>query len=270
MAKKWNRYSYYCETEQLHIVEDQLRDVAPTQCQHDAGHTITADSVSIVETIHKGQVEVENTVDKEDHDPVRVVVAPGRTGYRMCDRDIKIITAKMGDESFEDMKVNMADNVRIGWGEVTVVGVYKDDGAGGYELCADQTDADSNACLTILDFHPDDQEATPTKTVYEIQGGTLWVDDSLPNDANKWEHQVYVIVAPNIPKAMGGGVRFFDGYLYPYKGNWMQTNNTLAIELDPAQSIEVSRLRVWAYYPAGAGSHTHILRLRTFRPTSTF
>jgi len=196
----------------------------------------------------------------------RVVVQPGRTGYYMCDRDIKINTAKFSEaDALEDLKVIVSTNKRESWGEFSLVGCYKKSGED-YVACTDQADADANAVLMVLDYIAINQ-STDGAIEYDFKGGCLWSDDNL--EEPRWEHRLYCMMAPNIPPSMGGGVRFFDGYLYPYHGKWQECVNSLALTIDPSQSVEAARSRFWIYYPQGA-VQSHILRVITFRQRDTF
>jgi hypothetical protein len=212
------------------------------------------------------KVDVENFATIEDPTKVvqRVVVQPGRTGYFMCDRDIKINTGVVGADSFQDLKVNSSDNKQESWGEVSLVGCYKLD-SGNYVACADQADADTNAVLSVYDYVAINQ-TTDAAIEYDFKGGALWSDASLVADV--WEHRMYAMLAPNIPAASGGSVRFFDGYLYPYQGKWQECVNSLSLKIDPSQSVEAARIRFWIYYPAGA-KQNHVLRIITYRKPET-
>jgi len=206
------------------------------------------------------------TLDQPQKEVQRVVVQPGRTGYYMCDRDIKISTSMFGQaDAIQDLKVTVADNKQADWGEMSLVGCYKLV-AGDYVSCADQADADVNAVLSVFDFVAKNQ-TTDSPTEYDFKGGCLWSDPNLAADV--WEHRMYAMMAPNIPVAMGGGVRFFDGYLYPYQGKWQEAVNSLALKIDPSASVEAARIRFWLYYPAGA-KQNHVLRFITYRRPETF
>ena len=222
---------------------------------HDNTPTSQVDSVSI-----EGVVEgPENSL--------RVYPAPNRTGYYLCDRDIKLYTSKVTTaDSVEDYKVNLSTKVQEDWDEAILIGCYKDDGGGGYTECADQADADTNACLSIWDFHPHDQTADKTPINYDLKGGALALVGGLQGLAeDKHLHRIYAVVAPNIL-----GIRFFDGYMEPYEGGGeMSSINPLAVFLDVGQSPELSRLRLFIYYPKGVGQ-TYIFRVIMFRPLNTF
>ena len=179
-------------------------------------------------------------------------------GYYLCDRDVKLKTAVVDEASaIEDLRVDPSTNLRAGWGEATLVGVYKDD-AGSMVQCADQADADLNAILTVVTYQAK-TSGTPIK--YELRGGALYADPA----TSGWENQVYAIAAPQIPLDSGGQIPFFDGYLAPYAGDWMQSINPAASEMDPEATPLASELCVWVYYPAGVKLE-HVLRFVTYRP----
>jgi len=184
----------------------------------------------------------------------------------MCDRDIKVNTAIYADaDACEDLKVNVSDNKQVDWDEVSFVGCFKKSGDD-YVACDDQTDADTNAVLSIYDYVAVNQgDNGPIE--YDFKGGCLWSDCDLVEP--KWEHRMYAMMAPNLPPSMGGGVRFFDGYLYPYEGKWQECINSLALTIDPSLSVEAARVRFWIYYPAGA-KQSHVLRVITYRKPQTF
>jgi hypothetical protein len=205
-----------------------------------------------------------STIDDPEREVQRVIVQPGRTGYYMCDRDIRVSTSIYeAADSFEDLKVNPADNKRIDWGEVSHVGCFKLD-SGDYVLCTSQADADANAVLSVWDYIANDQTQDDDPVDIDLKGGTFYIDSTLADDADKWKHQIYAMLAPNIPAAMGGQIVIFDGYMWPYRGCRMETINTMGLKIDPSQSVEAARLRVWIYHPAGVKLN-HVLRLITFR-----
>lgn len=214
------------------------------------------------------QVDIENFASVENtsegHVVPRVVIQPGRTGYYMCDRDIRVSTAIVDSSALEDLKVNPSTNKQEPWGEVSLVGCYKMSGAD-YIECVDQADADTNAVLTIFDYLAINQ-TTDSPIEYDFKGGALWSDASLTGDL--WKHRMYAVMAPNLPVAIGGGVRFFDGYLYPYQGKWQEAVNTLSLKVDPSQSVEAARIRFWIFYPEGA-KQNHVLRVMTYRKPET-
>jgi hypothetical protein len=204
------------------------------------------------------------TIEHPDREVQRVVMQPARSHYYMNFRDFKLKTSVV-DSSFEDVRVNPLDNKRADWSEMSLVGCYKGDDSAGFTLCDDQTDADSNATLSIWDYLATDQESTPTPVDVDIMGGILWVNEGLSGAGEDiWKHQLYALMAPNLPTSMGGAVPFFDSYLYPHKGKWTSALNTLAITLDPSLTQEAARIRFWIYYPAGA-KETHILGLKSYR-----
>lgn len=221
-------------------------------------NTPTTDSV---------RVEVDNmaTLANPEKDVQRVGVQPARTGYYMCDRDIKINTATMGSDSLQDLKVNKTTHQEENWGEFNLVGCYKKVD-GDYVACDDQTDADSNAVLSIYDYIALNQ-TTEEAVEYDFKGGCLWSDSALEEPV--WEHRMYAVMAPNIPPSFGGSCRFFDGYLYPYQGKWQECVNSLGLIIDPSLTVEAARIRFWFFYPAGV-KQNHVLRIVTYRKPETF
>jgi hypothetical protein len=204
------------------------------------------------------------TLEDPDHEIQRVIVQPARTGYYMCNRDIRLNTAiHDAADSFADAKVDPTTNVLGTWDEVTHVGCFKLDG-GNYVQCADQADADTNAVLSVWDYLANDQTPAKNPIDYDLKGGVFFIDSALADDADKWKHQMYVMMAPNIPASMGGRVTFFDGYMWPYRGTRMDSINTMAREMNPYVTPEAARVRVWIYYPAGVKLQ-HVMRIITFR-----
>ncbi len=194
------------------------------------------------------------------------------TGNQMCDRDIKLVTSTL-DDSFEDLKPVLSQIMgphsykRVEWEEVSLSAVYAKDGGDNYVACANQLDASTSGVLSVWDFQCHDQTPSKNLIAWDIAGGGIKIDGNL--SGNPWDHQLYVIGAPNIPASMGGQVRFFDGYLACDTGSEISTENPEAKKLDPALSPEASKFRIMLYYPAGA-KQTHVLRLRTYRPPGTF
>lgn len=184
---------------------------------------------------------------------------PSSPNTRMCDRDAIVRTGVMTN-THEDLKVNTATMQRENWNELVFMGCFKGDDVSGYAPCTDQADADANAVLSVWNYQAHDG-TNPIR--YEIRGGSLWVDSNLVEPVEA--HQIYVIVAPDIPLAMGGNVKFFDGYLYQFSGYRMEAENSTASVLDPTLSTYASMLRVYIFYPPGA-KQSHVLRLITYRP----
>lgn len=266
MASEIFKYRIWCETEQVFVTtwdEDE-----PTVCPNNNTHTIDGDQTAVIDEVTESHVEIDNmaTLDSPLKSVQRVVMQPARTGYYMCDRDVKISTGYCTEaDALEDLKVNPANNKQIPWGEVSLVGCYKLSGED-YVLVDDQADADANAVLTIIDMVCIDQ-TTQAAIEYDFKGGCLWCDSNLQGD--KWGHRLYCMMAPNIPSSMGGNVKFFDGYLATYEGQWQECINTLALTINPSQTVEAARIRFWLYYPAGA-KQNHVLRIITYRQPATF
>lgn len=223
--------------------------------QHDTTHVAAELPVAIsnVATMSNPNKEVQ-----------RVAIQPGRSGYYMNFRDFKLKTGLVAN-TFEDLKVDPTTMKRKSWGELFHIGCYKGDDTNGYTQCADQADADANAVLSVWEFLANDQAQNPTNVDIDLMGGSFWVDGSLSGTGDDlWKHQVYALLAPDIPTSMGGAVPFFDSYLYPNEGQWMNCVNTMALALDPSASPSAAKVRVYVYYPAGA-KQTHLLALKMYR-----
>jgi hypothetical protein len=236
-----------------------------------AGGLIAAHDNVPKDSIQKVDIGLSTTSDDGSTSPtLRATPQAARPGYYMCDRDIKLCCGQfVSSNSYEDLKHDPATNLRADWGEVTLVGVYKDD-AGSMVACTDQADVDNNGILSVWDYQA---KSGGSAIELEIRGGGLSVATGLSgaNDAEKWEHQLYVIMAPGIPVANGGQVRFFDGYMKPFEGETIRAVNPSAVHLNPndgAGGISTV-IRVCLWYPIGAKDH-HILRLITYRSLGTF
>lgn len=184
-------------------------------------------------------------------------------GYRMCDRDIKLNTCQaVASDSFEDLRMDISTNDRVNWDEVTLVGVYKDDGTNGIIQCTGQTDADVTGILSVWEYQAHDQTAQKNPIKYDIRGGSLLIASAISG----YDHQAYVVAAPGVPVSYGGQIPFFDGYLGPLSGETLTSVNPAAVALDPSQNASASVIRIYIWYPAGA-KVTHVLRLVTYRPS---
>lgn len=167
--------------------------------------------------------------------------------------------------SCEDLKINTTSLLEETWGELSLIGVYKDDS--GMVECVDQTDADTTAILSIWEYtaiNPYTQDLL----IYEVRDGYLIVDPTLP--ANEfWDHRVYAVAAPLIPGNLGGTVRLFDGYLGPAPNAVIDSKSPQTSVMDPAKGPGASSIRLYIYYPAGS-KLKHVLRLVTYRAPGTF
>jgi len=270
-----HKYSYHCVTEGIQVVEDVYRESEPTECMNDPAHEI--ENIGIESTVSDNDVNLANvaTINDVDHPPLRVVISPSDTGLYLCDRDILLKTCYIETATaVEDLKVkhtpgvpplNATDNKRVDWSELTLVGCYKGDEDTGFTLCDDQDDADANATLSVFQFLANNQN-DGTSVLVAFRGGGIWVD---PGITDSWDHQIYAILAPDIAPAYGGCIRFFDGYLKPYKGETMMVENSLAMSCDPSATPAAAILRIWVYHPAGEKAE-HILRLVIFRQPAHF
>ena len=168
--------------------------------------------------------------------------------------------------SCEDLKLNLDNLKEEGWGELSLVGVYKDNG-GTMEECTDQSDADSFGILSVWDytaFNP----YTCDSMRYEMRDGYLVVDPSLPAN-ERWDHRTYAIAAPLIPGTLGGQIRIFDGYLGPAPEGVIDAKSPQTVVMDPDKATGASTIRLHIFYPIGT-KLSHVLRLVTYRKPGTF
>jgi hypothetical protein len=201
----------------------------------------------------------------------RVYNPPNRDDFYMCDRDIRLCTAKMND-SFEDLRIDPLTNMEEPWGEVSLVGCYKEDGQGDFVLVADDIEARAIGRLTVWDYQAKDP-ITQDPIPVDFRGGRLYVDETLhaPSGWDIWHHRIYAVVAPSIPGASGGSIPFFDGYLARSENGVMQSVNPTSVSLDPvAAAGNVNTvLRIYIHYPPGV-EQSHILQLVTYRPLGSW
>ena len=229
-------------------------------------------ALDAVVTAHTG--EVVNAVDmvsinlaESDDGVLKTMPQPMHVGYHLCDRDILLNTSMMTD-SFKDVKVNSATNAREDWGEMTLKGVYKDDNGTMVE-CVDQADADLNAILTVWDFLANDQTVDKNPIDIDIRGGELYPDSAVASAASRFEDQIYVVVAPDVPAVMGGSIRFFDGYINTLNGGHLSSISPAATNIDPSLMTAAGVARVYIYHGAGK-KYNHVLRLIMYRPFGAF
>ena len=169
--------------------------------------------------------------------------------------------------SLEDIKIDPITYTKGAWFEVQQVGVFKDDGGGGYVQCADQTDATNNAILSVWRYLAIDQ-ITGAPCDVELRDGYMIVDSAL---SDSLDHQAYAIGAPQIPASLGGQVLQFDAYLKFFKGEMLGATSPQAKAMTPngPAGRAAAELRIYVYYPS-ATQNNHILRLVTYRPPATF
>ena len=209
---------------------------------------------------------------------------PYREGVSLCDRDVLIKTCIVdGVEAVEDVKCDATDSrKRKSWGEAVLVGVFKGDDSSGYSTCADQADADASGVLSVFRYYAKAQDGSGDPIDYDIRGGEMWIDDVLDvldvleevDPAKKWAHQVYVTALPDLPAAVGGSVRMFDAYLYPYRGNWIETINPVAMLLDPLVAGPpanplLTTVELAVFHPPGS-KNEHVFRFLTYRNPATY
>ena len=198
---------------------------------------------------------------------VRTQNQPQTPGLRYCDRDVLMTTGKVTTaDAVEDKKVDCANNKLLDWNEVTLEGCYKKVGED-YVLCANQAEADTEAELSVFAFAPNDQQPTPAPCMIEVLGGEIVPDPTLTQGH---QHLCFVVGAPNVPTSYGGQQRMFDGYLEPsaVSQNTISAIAPAAQPLDPTVNAEGGKMKFWFYYPKGT-SHTHVVRLITYRQPET-
>lgn len=212
-------------------------------------------------------VEVTNQPRTRDDGVIYAVPKPSSFGFVMCDRDIRVNTCIVDSaDSLQDLKMNTQTNKEEDWGEMELVGVYKNV-AGVMTICDDQADADANGVLSIWDF-VSKHDGDPI--IYEIRDGLLYVDPALPaNEA--WDHRAYAVVAPAIPGSMGGSIMVFDAYLGANPDNLVEALSPQATVMDPTGpgGAPAAVLRLYVVHPAGS-KLSHVLRLVTYRAPGTF
>jgi hypothetical protein len=104
---------------------------------------------------------------------------------------------------------------------------------------------------------------------YEISGGKLSVPGTLAgNDENLWE--AFVIGAPDIPKSMGGSVRFLNNNRLKWsKGEHIMMDEQLnPAEISGAVSPVARKISVLITHPAGAQSEFQIMFKLYKEPTA--
>jgi len=170
-------------------------------------------------------------------------------------------------DSLSDVKIDPLTCVKSQWKELTQVGCYKDGGGGTYTLCTSQTDANTNAVLSVWRYCAHSR-VTGLPTSIEVRDGHLIVDSAISDNL---AHQAFAIGAPQIPASLGGSIVQFDAYLKYYAGLELGATSPSAKSLDPAGpgGPAGAELRVYIFYPAGEKLN-HILRLVTYRPAGTF
>jgi hypothetical protein len=168
--------------------------------------------------------------------------------------------------SCEDLLVNTTTLKEESWGELTLIGVYKDD-AGSMVECADQNDATTNAILSVWEYTAINPY-THDLLKYGLRDGFLVVDPALPA-GERWTHRAYAIGAALIPGNLGGTIRLFDGYLGPAPNGVIDAESPQTTVMNPDVGPGTSSVRLYVYYPAGS-TLSHVLRLVTYRPPGTF
>jgi hypothetical protein len=273
MANTLRNFRYTCTTEAAQITEWR-EDVGddpdtPTACKNDPAHTIDAATMAVIEVVADKPLLRADGV-------AYATPKPSSFGMEMCDRDFRINTSIfVGADSFEDLKANPSTNKEEAWGEMSLHGVFKDDG-GNMVACTDQTDANNNCILSVWDYCAK-LPGSSTVIKYEMRDGLLYVDPSLAADWNnmteteKFGHRAYAMIAPGIPGNLGGSIAVFDSYLGVAPNRTVEALSPQATVLDPAGpgGNPGVLLRLYIFHPAGS-KLSHVLRLVTYRAPGTF
>lgn len=268
------KFRYLCTTESAHVTEwrEDVNDTpdTPAQCVNDPGHSIDPTSISVI------QVVADKPLVREDG-VLYATPKPSSFGMEMCDRDFRVNTSIFASaDSFEDLKVNPATNKEEDWSEMSLAGVYKDDGGGNMISCTSQADADANCILSIFDYCAK-LPGTSTVISYELRDGLLYVDPSLAANWNsmteteKFGHRAYAVIAPAIPGSFGGSIAVFDSYLGTAPDRTVAALSPQAVILDPSGpgGDAGCLLRLFLFHPQGS-KLSHVLRLVTYRAPGTF
>ncbi len=223
------------------------------------------------------QVEIANSPVKREDGVVYSVPKPSSFGLVMCDRDFRINTSIFdSDDSLEDLKINPSTNKEENWNELSLHGVFKDDGGGNMVACTDQADANANCIASAWDYCaklPVDQSLIN----YELRDGLLYVDPGLAADwdamteEEKFGHRSYAMIAPEIPGAVGGSVAVFDSYLGISPNRTVSALSPQATVLNPSGpgGGAAALLRLTIFHPPGS-KLSHVFRLVTYRAPGTF
>lgn len=218
--------------------------------------------------------QIEPSAVREDGVPY-AIPKPSLYGSKLCDRDFRVTTSTVTQaDAIQDLRQNPATLLEEDWGELSLVGVYKDSGGAKVE-CDDQLDADANGTLSVFSYmarHPGSGDLIS----YELRDGMLYVDPSIFADASaptaeeRFGHRAYAVIAPLVPGAQGGNVGVFDGYL-GNPGLKIKSLSPQAEVLDPttAAGAAGAEIRLYLHHPAGS-KLSHVLRLVTYRPTGSF
>jgi hypothetical protein len=223
---------------------------------------------------HDGTPPVERAPKLREDDVAYAVPKAASYGYEMCDRDFRINTGVyVAADSFEDVKIDPATLLETPWGELEQVGVYKDV-SGTMTACDDQADVDANGILSVWQYCA---KAGGNPIHWEVRDGAIYVDPTIhanpdaPTLAERFDHRVYAIFAPDIPGNQGGSVAVFDGYMGSSKGLKVVALSPQASILDPdgPGGVAGAIVRLYLYYPVGT-KLSHVMRLVTYRALGTF
>lgn len=235
---------------------------------------------------HSPQEKLQTVPVAEQNAPLRrpedgaiyAVPKPSLLNSVMNDRDFRVNTSTFdGPSSFEDLKVNPATNKEEPWGEMSLHGVFKDDGGGNMVACTDQADADANCILSAWDYSaklPVDQSLV----TYELRDGILYVDPGLfanpaaPTEQERFGSRAYAVLVPDVPGDQGGSIAVFDGYLGSNtKSMTVEAMSPQASVLDPNGPAGAAGvvLRLFIFHPPGQ-KLSHVMRLVMYRQPGTF
>ena len=215
---------------------------------------------------------VQSTPTQREDGVIYSVPKPSSFGFEMCDRDFKLKTCML-TEPAEDLKLDTTTMLETPWGEMSLVGLYKNVGGSMVE-CADQTDADTNCTLTVFEYTA---KVGGSPVDYELRDGMLYVDPSLAvnwsnmTESEKWDYRAYAIGAPAIPAGSGGSLAIFDAYLGMAPNREVTALSPQAMHLNPSGPAGAagSVIRLYLIHPAGS-KLTHVMRLVTYRQPGTY
>lgn len=199
-----------------------------------------------------------STWEEESNPVLRAAPQPNRPGYYPCDRHVELRTATIED-SFSDTKIHLETMRRQEWGEVRLVGAYREDN-GKFVKCGKGA---GNAVLSVWDFHPNDQTPDRTPINWDLKECVVSV-----GEVGEGGRQVDVVLGPDVHAARGGGIRLVSGVL-DGRNRSVGVSYMAALQLDAESRPRSSAVRVFVSYPLGC-KETYVLRLATYRRLGTF
>jgi len=199
-----------------------------------------------------------STWEEESKPVLRAAPQPNRPGYYPCGRHIELRTATLED-SFTDTKIDLKTMRRVDWGEVRLVGVYRDDN-GSLVKCEKGAE---NAVLSVWDFQPNDQTPDRTPVNWDLKECVV-----LAGEKSKGCCRVDMVLGPEVHEGRGGGIRFASGAIGDINRS-VGVDCPAALQLDAESRHSSSVVRVFVSYPLGQ-KETYVLRLATYRRLGTF